>query len=54
MFTAASSGHLRLTLTRAGRSLLRQARRITLTATGTFKPTGAKPVSVVKRFTLKR
>jgi hypothetical protein len=53
-FRGAGTRNLHLTLTRAGRGLLRQAQRITLTATGTFKPTGAKSVSVVKRFALKR
>jgi hypothetical protein len=53
-FSGPGTGKLRLTLTRAGRRLLRQAQRITLTTTGTFTPTDAKPVSVVKRFTLKR
>jgi hypothetical protein len=52
-FSGAGTGKLRLTLTRAGRRLLRQAQRITLTATGTFTPTGAKSVSVTKRFKLK-
>jgi hypothetical protein len=53
-FSDVGTGKLRLTLTRAGRNLLRHAQRITLTATGTFTPTGAKSVSVVKRFTLRR
>jgi hypothetical protein len=43
-----------LRLTVAGRRLLARRARVPLTGAGTFTPNGGGPVSVVKRFTLRR
>ena len=41
-------------LTAAGKALLRRSKRLTLTAKGTFTPSGKAAVSVTKAFVLKR
>ena len=53
-FAAAGSATMAIRLTRAGRHVLRRARRLTLTATGTFTPANEAPVSARERFTLRR
>ncbi len=52
-FSTAATETLKVKLTAAGRSLLKHARRIRLTAKGTFTPTGQARVSTTLPFTLK-
>ncbi len=53
-FPSAGTRKLRLTLTAAGKKLLRHAKRIKLSAKSTFTPSGGAGVSTVRAFTLKR
>jgi YVTN family beta-propeller protein len=53
-FSAAGTAKVKIKLTAAGKSLLRHAKQIKLTAKGTFTPTGKAPVSALRAFTLKR
>jgi hypothetical protein len=53
-FSAPGSAHLKLKLTKAGKRLLRHARRMKLTAKGTFRPTNQGGASVNRKFKLKR
>jgi hypothetical protein len=53
-FSAAGGATIKIKLTAAGRRLLKHAKRLKLTATGTFTPTGKAPIITTKRFTLKR
>ncbi|HEX5617264.1 MAG TPA: hypothetical protein VFX51_02540 [Solirubrobacteraceae bacterium] len=53
-FAAAGSATIKIKLTKAGRRQLRHARRLRLTAMGTFTPAGAAPVTASRRFTLRR
>jgi hypothetical protein len=54
--TAGQAGNVKLTvkLTRAGRTRLRHARRLKLTARATFTPAGGAAVTATARFALKR
>ncbi len=53
-FAAAGTGTLKLKLTPAGKKLLKRARRLKLTARGTFTPTGGTAVKATRGFLLKR
>jgi subtilase family serine protease len=53
-FTAAGRRTIRLALTGAGRSLLKRAKQIRLTASATFTPRGRAPVTAAKAFLLRR
>ena len=53
-FAAAGSATMAIRLTRAGRHLLKRARRLTLTARGTFTPVKQAAVNAHQRFTLRR
>ncbi|HET6550362.1 MAG TPA: hypothetical protein VFG79_18000 [Solirubrobacter sp.] len=53
-FAAAGRVTVRIKLTRAGRRQLRHAKRLHLTAKGTFTPALAAPVTATRRFTLRR
>jgi subtilase family serine protease len=53
-FTAAGRRTIRLSLTSAGRALLRRSKQLKLTAKATFTPRGKTPVSATKSFQLKR
>lgn len=53
-FSKAGTGKLKVKLTRAGRSLLKRAKHIRLTAKGSFTPTGARAASTIKAFSLRR
>ncbi len=53
-FAAAGTGVLKLKLTSAGKKLLKHAKRVKLTAQGTFTPTGAAAVKTTRPFLLKR
>jgi hypothetical protein len=52
--SGAGTATLKLKLTRAGKRLLKHAKRLKLTATGSFTPTGKSPVKATATFTLKR
>jgi hypothetical protein len=53
-FKAAGSGLVKLKLTSAGKRLLKHAKRLKLTARGTFTPNGGTAVTATKPFVLKR
>jgi hypothetical protein len=53
-FAAADRAAIKIKLTRAGRKQLRHAKRLKLTAKGTFTPAGAAPVKATRRFTVRR
>ena len=53
-FAAAGTGSITIRLTARGRLLLRRARRITLTARGTFTVAGLPAVVALRTFTLSR
>jgi hypothetical protein len=53
-FTAAGARTMTVSLTAAGRILLRRARKLPLTARGTFTPLGKNAVRVLGPFTLHR
>ncbi len=53
-FSAAGAQRVLLKLTAAGKALLRHARRVKLTAKGTFTPTGGVAVTTMKAFTVGR
>jgi hypothetical protein len=52
-FTAKSEVKLTLKLTTRGKSLLKHARQVKLTARATFTPAGRSPVTVTRSFTLR-
>jgi len=53
-FSAAKTATLKVKLTTYGRRVLRHAKRLRLTAKGTFAPHGGKAVSSTRRFLIKR
>jgi hypothetical protein len=53
-FGAAGSATFHMQLTAAGRKQLRHAKRLKLTAKGTFTPAPDPPVTATRRFTLRR
>jgi hypothetical protein len=53
-FAAAGSTAFKVRLTAAGRKQLRHAKRLRLTAKGTFTPASGAPVTASRRFTLRR
>jgi hypothetical protein len=53
-FGVAGTATIKVTLTAAGRRALRRAKRLRLTAKGTFTPAGAAPVTATRQFTLRR
>jgi hypothetical protein len=53
-FSAAGTATVKLKLTAAGKGLLKHAKRLKLTAKGTFTPTGETPITAFKTFVLKR
>jgi hypothetical protein len=53
-YTAAGSERITIRLTRRGRQLLRHARRLALSAKGSFTPAGEPAVVAIRKFTLKR
>jgi hypothetical protein len=53
-FAAAGSATMKIKLTAAGRRQLKHARRLALTAKGTFTPAPDPPVSAARGFTLRR
>ena len=53
-FAAAGSATFKVRLTAAGRRQLRHAKRLRLTARGTFTPAAGGPVRASRRFTLRR
>jgi hypothetical protein len=53
-FSAAGTATIKIKLTAAGKSLLRHAKKLKLTAKGTFTPTGDTPVTTTRTFVLKR
>jgi hypothetical protein len=53
-FAHAGSFKLTIKLTTPGKRLLQHAKRLALTAKGTFTPTGKQPITATKRFTLTR
>jgi len=53
-FAAAGTGVIKLKLTGAGKRLLKHAKRVKLTAVGTFAPTGAPTVRAARAFLLTR
>jgi hypothetical protein len=53
-FTAAGTATTAVQLTAAGRKELLRAKRLALTAKGTFTPASAAPITAVRPFTLRR
>jgi hypothetical protein len=53
-FAAPETAMIRIKPTTPGKSLLKRASRIKLTAKGTFTPTGMTPITVTRTFLLKR
>ena len=53
-FLAAGTGKIKIRLTAAGKRLLKHAKRLKLTAKGTFTPNGRATVSTVRAFALRR
>jgi hypothetical protein len=53
-FSATGTKTLELKLTAAGKALLKRSKQLTLTAKGTFTPSGKAPVGATKPFTLER
>ena len=53
-FVAGGTGRLKLGLTRAGRTLLKRARRVSLAATATFTPVARYAVVATRALTLRR
>ena len=45
---------MRISFTKTGLLLWKQARRLQLTATGTFQPVGATPIIATRTFVLKK
>jgi len=52
-FAGSGSGAVKIRLTSAGKSLLKHAKQIKLTAQGRFTPDGAPTVSSLRVFTLR-
>jgi hypothetical protein len=52
-FSGAGKGGIKLKLTAVGERLLRHAKRLKLTAKGTFTPRGGAAVSVAKKFVVR-
>jgi hypothetical protein len=53
-FAAAGGRRFKLTLTRSGERVLASARQISVIATATFTTPGHRPVTVSRRFSLRR
>ncbi len=53
-FSAAGTAKIKIKLTAAGKRLLKHAKKLKLTAKGTFTPTGKTPITTTKVFVLKR
>jgi hypothetical protein len=53
-FSAAGTAKIKIKLTAAGKRLLKHAKKLKLTAKGTFTPTGKTPITATKVFVLKR
>jgi hypothetical protein len=53
-FSAAGTAMIKIKLTAAGRSLLKHATQVKLTAKGTFTPTGKAAITATRTFVLKR
>ena len=53
-FGAAGTATIKIRLTAVGKSLLKHAKQLKLTALGTFTPTGESPSSATKTFVVKR
>jgi uncharacterized repeat protein (TIGR02543 family) len=53
-FSGAGSATIKIKLTAAGKRLLKHAKKLKLTAKGTFAPTGKTPVAATTVFVLKR
>ena len=53
-FKAAGTRQITMRLTKAGTRLLRRARKLKLTAKGTFTPTGRRAITATRTFTLRR
>ena len=53
-FTAAGMAKMKLALTAAGKHILKNAKRVKVTAKGTFTPTGMTPINATRSFVLKR
>jgi alpha-tubulin suppressor-like RCC1 family protein len=53
-FSHAGSFKLTIKLTANGKQLLKRAKRLTLTAKGTFTPSGKQPITATRRLILKR
>lgn len=53
-FSGAATATIKIKLTGAGKRLLKHAKKLKLTAMGTFTPTGKTPVSSTRAFLLKR
>jgi hypothetical protein len=53
-FSSAGTIKLTIELTRQGRRPLKHARRLELTAKGSFTPTGRRAIDARRTFTLKR
>jgi hypothetical protein len=53
-FAAAGTATIKIKLTPAGRRMLKPAKKLKLTAKGTFTPTGKLPITATRTFILKR
>jgi hypothetical protein len=53
-FTAAGTAKMKVALTAAGKHMLKHAKRVKVTAKGTFTPTGMPPINATRSFVLKR
>ena len=53
-FSAAGTATIKIKLTAAGKRLLKHAKKLKLTAKGTFTPTGKAPITATRTFVLKR
>jgi hypothetical protein len=53
-FSAPGTATIKIKLTAAGKSLLKHAKQLKLTAKGTFTPTGKAPITATRSFVLKR
>jgi Carboxypeptidase regulatory-like domain/FG-GAP repeat len=53
-FSATGTARIKVGLTREGRRLIKRDKTVKLTATGTFTPSGGKPIRAIEQFVLKR
>jgi phage gpG-like protein len=53
-FSAAGTARIKVRLTGEGRRLIKRDKTVKLTATGTFTPSGGKPIRAIEEFVLKR